>query len=164
ARVVAGGETRTESVWRGLEAVRTEGVGVVAVHDAVRPLVTPEEIDATVRAAESTGAAILAARAVDTVKESDGDETARVARTLDRSRLWHAQTPQCFRLGLLRRAYESALAEGRADATDDSALVERLGAPVRIVEGGPHNFKVTSPRDFALAELIVQSSKFQVQS
>ena len=162
ARAVEGGETRALSVWNGLRGLA--GVAdsdVVAVHDGVRPFVEPEEIDRVVREAERSGAAILAAPAVDTIKEA---EAGRVLRTHERSRLWHAQTPQCFRLGLLRRAYESALAEGRADATDDSALVERLGAPVRIVEGGPHNFKVTSPRDFALAELIVQSSKFQVQS
>ena len=155
ARVVAGGETRTESVWRGLKDLRSEEVGVVAVHDAVRPLVTPEEIDATVRAAESTGAAVLAARAVDTVKESDGAEPARVARTLDRARLWHAQTPQCFRYELLRRAYESARASG-VEATDDSSLVERLGAPVQIVEGGARNIKITTPQDLALAEILLQ--------
>jgi len=155
ARVVAGGETRTESVWRGLKDLRSEDVGVVAVHDAVRPLVTPEEIDATVRAAEATGAAILAARAVDTIKESDGGEPARVARTLDRSRLWHAQTPQCFRYELLRRAYESARASG-VEATDDSSLVERLGAPVQIVEGGARNIKITTPQDLALAEMLLK--------
>src|SRR5256885_522862 len=83
------------------------------------------------------------------------EEGGRIRRTHERSRLWQAQTPQCFRLDLLRRAYESALAEGAADATDCSALVERLGAAVRIVEGGPHNIKVTTPRDFALAEVIV---------
>jgi len=160
AQVVAGGGTRAESVWRGLQQLRAEDVGVVAVHDAVRPLVTPEEIDATVRAAEATGAAVLAARAVDTIKESDGET---VARTLERSRLWHAQTPQCFRYDLLRRAYESARASG-FEATDDSSLVERLGAPVQIVEGGAHNIKITTPQDLALAEMLVQSSKFKVQS
>jgi 2-C-methyl-D-erythritol 4-phosphate cytidylyltransferase len=110
--------------------------------------------------AEAWGAAILASRAVDTVKEAEGT---RVARTLERSRLWHAQTPQCFRHELLRRAYERAVAEG-SEATDDSALVERLGAPVRIVEGGAHNIKITTRQDFALAEVLVQSSKFKVQS
>jgi 2-C-methyl-D-erythritol 4-phosphate cytidylyltransferase len=155
AQVVAGGETRAESVWRGLQSVRAGDVGVVAVHDAVRPLVTPEEIDATVRAAEATGAAILAARAVDTVKESDGKGGPRVARTLDRTRLWHAQTPQCFRYELLRRAYESAGAFG-LEATDDSALVERLGAPVQIVEGNARNIKITTPQDLALAEMLLK--------
>jgi 2-C-methyl-D-erythritol 4-phosphate cytidylyltransferase len=157
ARAVAGGETRALSVWNGLQSLTAAGDSdVVAVHDGVRPFVEPEEIDRVVRAAEESGAAILAAPAVDTIKEAEGG---RVLRTHERSRLRHAQTPQCFRLGLLRRAYRAALAEGRADATDDSALVERLGVEVRIVEGGPHNIKVTTPRDFALAEVILKGSQ-----
>jgi 2-C-methyl-D-erythritol 4-phosphate cytidylyltransferase len=157
ARAVGGGETRALSVWNGIKSLGARDDGdVVAVHDGVRPLVTPEEIDRTVREAAEHGAAILAARAVETIKEA---EAGRVIRTLERSHLWHAQTPQCFRLGLLRRAYEKALAEGAADATDDSALVERLGHEVRLVEGGPHNVKVTTPRDMELAEMIVQSYK-----
>jgi 2-C-methyl-D-erythritol 4-phosphate cytidylyltransferase len=162
ARAVAGGETRALSVWNGLRSLGDLGDSdVVAVHDGVRPFVEPEEIDRVVREAEEHGAAILAAPAVETIKEAEGG---RVLRTHERSRLWHAQTPQCFRLGLLRRVYESALDEGSADATDCSALVERLGVEVRIVAGGPHNIKVTTPRDFALAEVIAQSSKFKVPS
>ncbi|HVF68725.1 MAG TPA: 2-C-methyl-D-erythritol 4-phosphate cytidylyltransferase [Pyrinomonadaceae bacterium] len=154
ARAVAGGETRALSVWNGLRSLSdVDDSDVVAVHDGVRPFVGPEEIERAIRAAEEHGAAILAAPAVDTIKEA---EDGRVLRTHERSRLWHAQTPQCFRLSLLRRAYESALAEGAADATDDSALVERLGVEVRIVEGGPHNIKVTTPRDFALAEMLLR--------
>jgi 2-C-methyl-D-erythritol 4-phosphate cytidylyltransferase len=154
ARVVAGGATRAASVWRGLEATGPEAE-VVAVHDAARPFVTPAEIDRVVAEAARTGAAILAARAVDTIKEAEGES---VRRTLDRTRLWHAQTPQCFRRELLLRAYELALAEG-FEATDESALVERLGEPVRIVEGGAHNIKITSPQDFALAEIMMKSSR-----
>jgi 2-C-methyl-D-erythritol 4-phosphate cytidylyltransferase len=163
SRVVAGGETRTETVWRGLAAVGASAgffAGVVAVHDGVRPFVAPEEIDRTVRAAEESGAAILCAPAVDTIKE--GTRQAGfplVARTLERARLWHAQTPQCFRYELLRRAYERALSEG-VEATDDSALVERLGAQVRIVEGGARNIKLTRPEDFALAEILIESPDF----
>lgn len=155
ARAVAGGETRAESVWRGLQRLVGGGVGVVAVHDGVRPFVRPEEIDRTVREAEAHGAALLAAPAADTIKEVEGG---RVVRTPGRARLWHAQTPQCFRYELLRRAYEQpgALA---AEVTDCSALVERLGAEVRIVEGGPHNVKITTPRDFALAEILLKSSR-----
>jgi 2-C-methyl-D-erythritol 4-phosphate cytidylyltransferase len=154
ARAVAGGETRALSVWNGLQSLgAAEDSSVVAVHDGVRPFVEPAEIDRVVREAEASGAAILAAPAVETIKEAEGG---RVLRTHERSRLWHAQTPQCFRLRLLRRAYETALAEGRADATDDSALVERLGVEVRVVEGGPHNIKVTTPRDFELAELLLK--------
>ncbi|MFL6285706.1 MAG: 2-C-methyl-D-erythritol 4-phosphate cytidylyltransferase [Pyrinomonadaceae bacterium] len=162
ARAVAGGETRALSVWNGMCSLQgVEDSDVVAVHDGVRPFVEPEEIDRVVREAEEHGAAILAAPVVETIKEASGG---RVLRTHERSRLWHAQTPQCFRLGLLRRAYRAALEDGAADATDCSALVERLGVEVRVVEGGPHNIKVTTPRDFELAELIVQSSKLRVQS
>ena len=150
---VAGGETRAASVWRGLEALRGLSVEVVAVHDGVRPFVTPEEIDRTVREAEACGAAVLAAPVIDTIKEAEGG---RVLRTLERARLWRAQTPQCFRHDLLRRAYELAVASG-LDATDDSALVERLGATVSIVEGGEHNIKITTPQDFALAEALMRT-------
>jgi 2-C-methyl-D-erythritol 4-phosphate cytidylyltransferase len=153
---VSGGETRAESVWRGLQALDVSGVEVVAVHDGVRPFVTPSEIDRTVREAEAHGAALLAAPAVETIKEADGD---RVVRTLERARLWHAQTPQCFRFELLRRAYEQPGALG-ADVTDCSALVERLGEIVRIVEGGADNIKITTPRDFAIAEVLVHKFRF----
>ena len=159
-RAVEGGDTGADSVRCGLEALRDSSVGVVAVHDGVRPFVTPEEIDRTVCEAERCGAAILAVPLTDTVKEADG---ARVLGTLERSRLWRAQTPQCFRFELLRRAYEQPLSDG-LDATDDSALVERLGATVSIVEGGEHNIKITTPHDFAVAEILVQSCKFKVQS
>jgi 2-C-methyl-D-erythritol 4-phosphate cytidylyltransferase len=155
ARAVGGGATRAESVWRGLEALGGDGVGVVAVHDGVRPFVTPDEIDRTVREAEASGAAILAAPAVETVKEVEGG---RVVRTHERARLWHAQTPQCFRYELLRRAYGQPGALS-ADVTDCSALVERLGEPVRVVEGGPHNVKITTPRDFELAEVLLREAR-----
>ncbi|HEX8189837.1 MAG TPA: 2-C-methyl-D-erythritol 4-phosphate cytidylyltransferase [Pyrinomonadaceae bacterium] len=157
SRAVPGGETRAESVRRGLQALDGGGVEVVAVHDGVRPFVTPAEIDRTVRAAEEHGAAVLAAPAVETVKEV---EDGRVVRTLERARLWHAQTPQCFRLGLLLRAYEQPGALG-ADVTDCSALVERLGETVRLVEGGADNIKITTPRDFALAEVLINKFRYQ---
>ena len=153
ARAVEGGETRALSVWNGLRGLA--GVAdsdVVAVHDGVRPFVEPVEIDRVVREAEASGAAILAAPAVDTIKEA---EAGRVLRTHERSRLWHAQTPQCFRLELLRRAYAQPGAL-LPDVTDDSALVERLGAAVSIVEGGAHNVKITTPHDFALAEILLR--------
>jgi 2-C-methyl-D-erythritol 4-phosphate cytidylyltransferase len=151
-RAVGGGETRAESVRCGLQSLSGSGVEVVAVHDGVRPFVTPEEIDRTVREAERSGAAILAAPAVDTLKEA---ANGRVVRTLERARLWHAQTPQCFHYELLCRAYEHADSLGPG-VTDDSTLVERLGASVEIVEGGAHNIKITTPRDFALAEILLK--------
>ncbi|MBV9926455.1 MAG: 2-C-methyl-D-erythritol 4-phosphate cytidylyltransferase [Acidobacteria bacterium] len=152
-RAVAGGETRAESVWRGLQAFGSEAVEVVAVHDGVRPFVTPAEIDRTVRAAEEHGAALLAAPAVETVKEVEGG---RVVRTPERARLWNAQTPQCFRAELLRRAYGQPGAL-LPDVTDCSALVERLGEAVYVVEGGADNIKITTPRDFAIAEVLLKS-------
>ncbi len=152
ARVVPGGETRTASVWRGLQAVRAATAEIIAVHDGVRPFVRAEEIDQTVRAAQISGAAILAAPVTDTIKEiHDG----RVARTLERARLRQAQTPQCFRYDLLRRAYEQAVASA-AEATDDSALVERLGAAVTVVDGSARNIKITRPEDIALAEIMLR--------
>ena len=161
ARVVAGGATRAESVRCGLQAVRAATAGVVAVHDGVRPFVTPEEIGRTVRAAEEFGAAILAAPAVDTIKEVEEDG---VVRTLERARLRRALTPQCFRYELLRRAYEQQ-AELVAAATDDSSLVEALGAPVRVVEGDARNIKITRPEDVALAEILLkQNAEFRSQN
>jgi 2-C-methyl-D-erythritol 4-phosphate cytidylyltransferase len=151
ASAVAGGASRTESVRLGLRAVDLSAE-IVAVHDGVRPFVTAAEIDATVRAAAPTGAAVLVAPVIDTVKEIAGGS---VARTLARERLRRALTPQCFRLDLLRRAYERAVS-ARLEATDDSALVERLGVEVRTVEGDPRNIKLTRPEDFALAEILLK--------
>jgi 2-C-methyl-D-erythritol 4-phosphate cytidylyltransferase len=159
-RVVPGGETRAESVWRGLQSVRAQTAEVVAVHDGVRPFVTPEEIERTVRAAEAGGASILAAPVVDTIKEVRGDE---VARTLYRSGLRRALTPQCFRYSILRRAYEQSRDLGE-DATDDSLLVEQLGVSVTVVEGDSRNIKITRPEDIALAEILLkQNSEFRTQ-
>ena len=152
ARVVPGGETRAETTRRALQAVRAATAEVIAVHDGVRPFVTPEEIDQVVRAAEADGAAILAAPATDTLKEV---EDGCVRRTLERARVWHAQTPQCFRYELLRRAYERAPAAS-ADATDDSMLVEQLGVPVTIIRGSARNIKITRPEDLALAAVLLR--------
>jgi 2-C-methyl-D-erythritol 4-phosphate cytidylyltransferase len=154
ARVVAGGATRTESVSRGLEAAAA-AARVVAIHDGVRPLVRPSEIDSVVRAAEESGAAILVAPVVDTIKEVSGG---KIVRTFARGLLRRALTPQCFRRDLLVSACERALADGD-DATDDSALVERLGVSVIAVEGDPRNIKLTRAEDFALAEILLQRSE-----
>jgi 2-C-methyl-D-erythritol 4-phosphate cytidylyltransferase len=151
-RVVTGGATRAESVWRGLQAIRPATAEVVAVHDGVRPFVTPEEISRTIEAARAGGAAILTATATDTIKEV---ENAEVRRTLARARARHALTPQCFRYSLLRRAYEEA-GELSADITDDSFLVERLGQSVSVVEGNARNIKITRREDIALAEILLR--------
>ncbi|MCA1849752.1 MAG: 2-C-methyl-D-erythritol 4-phosphate cytidylyltransferase [Acidobacteria bacterium] len=155
ARVVPGGAARGESVQRGLQAVRAATAEVVAVHDGVRPFVTPEEIARTVRAAEAGGAAILTAPVVDTIKEVEGG---RIVQTLDRARLLRALTPQCFRYELLRRAYEQP-PEIIERATDCSSLVESLGVSVEFVEGDARNIKITRPEDIALAEIILRDFK-----
>ena len=148
ARVVSGGATRADSVKRGLSAIRSATAEIVAVHDGVRPFVTVEEIDNTIAAATRDGAAILATPATDTIKLVEGDV---VVRTLERRNLRQALTPQCFRYELLRNAYELADVNDPS-LTDESALVERLGHKVTIVEGSARNIKITTPRDLLIAE------------
>jgi 2-C-methyl-D-erythritol 4-phosphate cytidylyltransferase len=147
---VAGGTQRSHSVQAALAAARADDV--VLVHDAARPLVTPELISACLAALEGCDAAIAAAPVTDTVKECEGD---KVVRTLDRSRLWAVQTPQVFR----REALESALDQDDeiiGAATDDAALVEDLGGSVRLVEAPRENLKVTTPLDLRVAELLLR--------
>lgn len=147
-RVVPGGATRAESVKRGLMSIRSATAEIVAVHDGVRPFVTVEEIEETVEAARRDGAAILATPVTDTIKVVDGET---VVETLARQNLRQALTPQCFRYDLLRQAYDTADVNDPA-LTDESALVERLGHKVTIVEGSPRNIKITTPRDLLIAE------------
>jgi len=150
ARVVAGGAERQDSVYRGLQVVRAESAGIIAVHDAVRPFVKPDEIRAVIERAASTGAALMALAATDTIKQG---KSGRVQRTLDRRRIYYAQTPQAFRFAILREAFEKAYADGFM-GTDESQLVERLGQRVSVVEGSPLNIKITRPFDLRLAEAI----------
>lgn len=152
ARVVPGGATRAESVKRGLLSIRSATAEIVAVHDGVRPFVTPEEIDRTVAAAQKHGAAILVAPATDTIKQVNNGS---VVKTLERKNLRHALTPQCFRYDLLRRAYDAADVND-SSLTDDSALVEQLGQTVAIVDGGSRNIKITTQEDLITAESIVR--------
>ena len=153
--VVPGGVTRASSVRLGLQAVKANDNDIVVVHDGSRPLVTSEEITQTVRAAEVSGAAILVAPLVDTVKEvRDG----AVTRTVPRDQLRRALTPQCFRYGILRQAYEQ-VDELDPALTDESSLVERLGVAVTVVEGSSRNIKVTRPEDLAIAETMMRRSE-----
>lgn len=147
--VVAGGETRQESVRAGLEAARD--AGIVVVHDAARPLVTPEIIADGIAIARETGAAICAVPATDTVKQVAGDPPV-VQATPDRSGLWLAQTPQVFDRALLLDAHQRATDV----ATDDSALVEATGHAVRVYRGTSWNIKVTTPDDVIVAEALLR--------
>ncbi len=153
AKVVPGGATRAESVLHGLQAVREATAEIVTVHDGVRPFVTPDEIARTVEAATREGAAILVSTPVDTMKEvSDG----AVVRTLKRTDLRNALTPQCFTYKLLRRAYEEADVSD-PELTDESTLVERLGVRIVTVEGSSRNIKITRPEDIAIGEALLKS-------
>ncbi|HET9947753.1 MAG TPA: 2-C-methyl-D-erythritol 4-phosphate cytidylyltransferase [Longimicrobiales bacterium] len=149
-RVVAGGATRTESVRRALAGLSAE-LDVIAVHDAARPLVTPEVVSACIALAASGVGAVAGCPAVDTVKRVDAEGV--VIGTPDRAALWQAQTPQVFPAGALRDAYAVEAAEG----TDDAALVERArpGFPIRMVDAGPANLKVTRPEDVPVAEALL---------
>jgi 2-C-methyl-D-erythritol 4-phosphate cytidylyltransferase len=150
APAVAGGAERQDSVRAGLAALPAD-CELVAVHDAARALVRPEAVARAIAAAARLGAAILAAPARDTIKRvADG----RILETPERASCWVAQTPQVFKLELLREAHEKALAEG-VRGTDDAELVERLGVDVHVVVGDSDNLKLTHPHDLLVAERIL---------
>jgi 2-C-methyl-D-erythritol 4-phosphate cytidylyltransferase len=152
--VVAGGPRRQDSVLEGLKGVPPGFGGVVLVHDAARPLVGVELIEAVAHAAEEAGAALPVLALVETVKRvRDG----QVVETLDRDELAAAQTPQGFRLAVLVSAYEAAFRD-RLTLTDEAMAVERLGAPVRAVAGSPVNRKITTPEDLQWAEGLVHGT------
>ncbi|GBD36806.1 2-C-methyl-D-erythritol 4-phosphate cytidylyltransferase [bacterium HR36] len=151
--VAEGGATRADSVANALQKVKDEA-DYVAVHDAVRPCVTPELIDAVFNAAHQHGAAILAIPVSDTLKKVDKNQ--RIQATLSREGLWLAQTPQVFRKDWLLAAYAQR-DKLTSDVTDDAQLVEAAGYPVHIVEGAPTNIKITTKADLILAEAILKS-------
>jgi 2-C-methyl-D-erythritol 4-phosphate cytidylyltransferase len=148
AAVVAGGERRQDSVREGLRQAPAGFDGVVLVHDAARPLVDVDLVEAVAGEAAAAGAAVPLVPVVDTVKRlRDGV----VVETLDRECLGSAQTPQGFRFAVLAEAYEAAFRDG-VTVTDEAMAVERLGAPVRAVPGSPRNRKITTRDDLAWAE------------
>ena len=153
SRAVAGGETRAQSVQRGLAEIT--GAEIVAVHDGVRPFVTPDEIDQVVGAAQKSGGAVLVVPVADTIKEV---ENTHVICTLPRTNLRRALTPQCFRYDILKKAYDQLAAVEAAgiEVTDDSLLVERLGVEIVAVEGSARNIKITQEEDLILAEAILR--------
>jgi 2-C-methyl-D-erythritol 4-phosphate cytidylyltransferase/2-C-methyl-D-erythritol 2,4-cyclodiphosphate synthase len=154
ARVVAGGAQRADSVRNGLAAL--DGCAVVLIHDAARPFAPAELVRRVAEVAARDGAALAAQPATDTVKRAEvGGAEPRVAATIDRREVWLAQTPQGYRRDLLLRAYAAAGADA-SGATDESALVERLGAPVTLVASGPGNFKITGPDDVARARALTE--------
>lgn len=150
-KLVAGGVTRGESVRLALESL-DDGIDIVLVHDAARPFVERDTIDAVLRVAAKYGA-VPALPVTDTLKMCDSG-TGEVVETVDRSRLWRAQTPQGFPREMLQRAYEKTEASAVANYTDEAALVEAAGFQVRLVPDVASNIKITTATDLALAEVL----------
>jgi 2-C-methyl-D-erythritol 4-phosphate cytidylyltransferase len=146
--VSTGGRDRGESVRNGLEDLPDE-LAIAVIHDAARPLVTDATIDAVISDARKGHGAIAALPVVDTLKEVD--DTGRITRTINRDGLWRAQTPQAFPIRVIEHAYVEAQRAGVV-ATDDAALVERLGLEVVVVRGSERAMKVTEESDFARVE------------
>jgi 2-C-methyl-D-erythritol 4-phosphate cytidylyltransferase len=152
--IVAGGMHRGDSVRAGLDALVAESK-VVLVHDGARPFVDHDVIAEVISYARRGESAVAAIPLSDTLKEASRHEPSRVLRTRPRARLWRAQTPQGFPRGILEQAHQRAVRLGRR-ATDDAALVEALGLPVRLVPDSNRNLKITTAEDLALAELLTR--------
>ncbi len=148
AQVVTGGPRRQDSVRAGIAAL--PGVDFIVVHDAARPMVTRELVQAALDGAAETGAALCAVPVADTLKRAEA--SGLVSGTVSRQDLWLAQTPQAFRRSLLMRAHD----EVTQNATDDAAMVELLGEPIRLVPGSSQNLKVTTPDDLLVAEALLR--------
>ena len=151
-RVVVGGKERQDSVWNGLEAL-SPGAEIVAIQDAARPCTSPALIAATVAAAREIGAAVAAQHVTDTIKESRDGKL--IERTLDRSRLWAVQTPQTFRVDIIRRALSAVRQKGLL-VTDDTAACELIDQPVQLVLSTEPNPKVTRPDDLRYVEAVLR--------
>lgn len=147
-----GGETRQQSVRRGLQALADRSPDLVLIHDAARPFVTKANLDALIGALEKTGAAILASPLADTLKRAAGGAMPVVEATVPRERLWRAETPQGFRYRNIARAHADALASDKTDFTDDASIAEWSGMKVTLVDSGGANTKITTAGDVAMAE------------
>jgi 2-C-methyl-D-erythritol 4-phosphate cytidylyltransferase len=160
-RVVRGGDSRQETVARALDVVPNDAE-LVAVHDAVRPFVTREQIARVIEEARHCSAAILGIPAMDTVKEvkraSLPEDVALITATIPRERVVLAQTPQVFATKLLKEAFGSAQADG-VSASDEAGLIERLGHDVHVVLGSERNIKITKPADMELARFFLEREK-----
>ena len=151
-RVVPGGETRWHSVKHALDSMGdVNEVDIIAVHDGVRPMVTADVICRTIEAARRDGAAVPVVALNDSVRQVVGE----ASHALDRSALRAVQTPQAFDARLLLDAYSLPY---QPTFTDDASVVEQLGHPITLVEGDPHNLKITRPMDLALAEYLLNSN------
>lgn len=156
-RIVGGGKVRQESVANGLAFVSPD-CDVLVIHDGVRPFITAQDIERSIAVAARDGACVIAAPIKETIKRVGPDGF--ICETVDRERLWGAQTPQCFLRSIFSAAIESARRDGFI-GTDEASLVERAGVRVTIVEGDVRNIKITMPADLAVAEGILASSSWK---
>ncbi|MBW2144138.1 MAG: 2-C-methyl-D-erythritol 4-phosphate cytidylyltransferase [Deltaproteobacteria bacterium] len=154
-KIVAGGMKRQDSVRLGLEAAERD-YGLVLIHDGVRPVITENAIERIINAAKTHRAVITGLPARETVKEVDSSQ--EVVSTCDRRRIWLIQTPQVFFYEDILAAHQKAFLEGWDEAPDDSVLIEKMGIPVKVVEGSEKNIKVTTPNDLELARFLLLSS------
>lgn len=151
--ILQGGNTRQQSVKNGIEAAKD--ANIIAIHDGARPCVLPYYIDLAIETAMSKGAAVLGSPVVDTLKLANEDFL--IQKTLDRTNLWHIQTPQIFKRDIIEGAHQKAERCG-FEATDDCALAERCGFDVQIVPSPATNIKITTPEDLAIAQYIIESN------
>jgi 2-C-methyl-D-erythritol 4-phosphate cytidylyltransferase len=150
-KIVIGGATRQESVYRAIEAV-SEDIVTVVIHDAVRPFVTLNLLRKVIKKGKETGAAVLAVPAHESIKKVSGKQ---IKYSIKRDSIWLVQTPQVFKKDLILNAYQQAFFNC-ITAADDSELVEYLGYPIDVVEGSRTNIKITTQEDLDLAEIIVR--------
>jgi len=159
-KIVVGGTERQDSVKNGLDAIESK-CDIVMIHDGIRPFITSRLIDESILQTHKYGATVAAIPSKDTVKTVSFD--GEVIKTLDRNKLWLAQTPQTFKYGIIRKAYENAYENG-IYGTDDSSLVELLGIGVRIISGLYENIKITTPEDLIIAEALLRNREKPTQS
>ena len=155
SQIVPGGKRRQDSVKNGIDAISRD-VEIVVIHDGVRPFITQEMIEDSVQSAIRFGAAVMAMPVKETIKMAHPDGT--VLKTLDRESLWQIQTPQAFRVNVIKEACRRAAEDGFV-GTDDASMVERLGGRVHIVPGSYKNIKITTLEDMMLAHLLLRVEK-----
>lgn len=161
-RLVEGGATRQESVYLGLKSLESQPPDYVLVHDAARPYISQELIDRVISAAIEYGAALPAAPVTDTIKEIE-DGFVKNTLQLDRSRLYRAQTPQAAAYATLLRGHQEARS-GKIEVTDDAAIIEMLNEPVRLVEAGVSNVKITVPEDLLNSRVLAEETLGQINA
>jgi 2-C-methyl-D-erythritol 4-phosphate cytidylyltransferase len=155
SQIVPGGKRRQDSVKNGIDAIPKD-VEIVVIHDGVRPFITQEMIEESVQSAIRFGAVVMAMPVKETIKTAHADGT--VLKTLDRESLWQIQTPQAFRVNVIKEAYRRAAEDGFV-GTDDASMVERVGGKVHIVPGSYKNIKITTLEDLMLAHLFLRMEK-----